>query len=180
MNDQNRITELLQPYLNEGQFYVVDVQVAGGQSAGRTKVSVLLDSDVGITIEECASISRQLGIALDEADMFGGAAFTLEVSSPGVDQPLRFKRQYVRNIGRQLKVTLLSGVELTGRLESVTDEAAVVDVVPVKKIKKKKKTVSAEGVAAQDAPTDETPELVGPTPIRFADIKHANVEISFK
>ncbi|MBC8153785.1 MAG: ribosome maturation factor RimP [Bacteroidetes bacterium] len=179
MSDQNRITELLQPYLNEGQFYVVDVQVVGnpgdGQSTGRMKVSILLDSDVGITIEECASISRRLGATLDEADIFGGAAFTLEVSSPGVDQPLRFRRQYVRNVGRQLAVTLLSGVALTGRLESVADEAIVLDVVPVKKTKKKKSIPAQE-----DAPVDEASEPVGSTPILFADIKHANVEISFK
>lgn len=173
MNDQIRITELLQPYLNDGQFYVVDVQVAG-QPGGRIKVSILLDSDTGITIEECASISRRLGVVLDESDLFGGAAFILEVSSPGIDQPLRFARQYVRNVGRQLAVTLTTGTVLTGKLESVADEAIVLDILPGKKAKKKKKGVPS---AATD---DELPEPVGPTPIVFADIKHASVEISFK
>lgn len=173
MNDQTRITELLEPYLNDGQFYVVDVQLVGspgdGQSGGRMKVVILLDSDAGITIEECVSISRRLGIALEEAELFGGAAFTLEVSSPGVDQPLRFPRRYVRNIGRQLAVTLNSGLVLTGKLESVADEAIVLDIAPVKKSNKKKKEMPADA-----------PEPVGPTPIPFADIRHANVELSFK
>ena len=179
MNDQTRITELLQPYLNDGQFYVVDVQVAGShgdaQRGGRIKVSILLDSDTGITIEECASISRRLGATLDEADLFGGAAFTLEVSSPGIDQPLRFARQYVRNIGRQLAVTLATGVVLKGKLESVDADTIVLDILPVKKPKKKKKDVPVSDIVV-----DEVPEPVGPTPIPLADIKYANVEISFK
>lgn len=178
MNDQARITELLQPYLNDGQFYVVDVQVVGspgeGQTGGRMRVSVLLDSDAGITIEECASISRRLGVTLDETDIFGGAAFTLEVSSPGIDQPLGFPRRYVRNVGRQLAVTLTNGTVLVGKLESVADESIVLDIEPVKKSKTKKKGVLAAGDSV------EAPGPVGPTPIAFADIRQANVEISFK
>ncbi len=177
MNEQARLTELIQPYLNDGQFYVVAIQVAGQpgdeQRGGRMKVSILLDSDVGITIEECASISRRLGAALDEAELFGGAAFTLEVSSPGIDQPLRFPRQYVRNVGRQLSVTLATGAVLTGKLETVTDDGIVLDIEPVKKPKKKKKVTPEQDI-------DDVSELAGPTPIPFADIKHANVEISFK
>lgn len=167
MNDNTRITELLQPYLNDGHLYVVDVQVIG-QPGGRIKVAILLDSDTGITIEECASISRRLGAVLDETDLFSGAAFTLEVSSPGVEQPLRFPRQYVRNVGRQLAVTVKSGGVLTGKLDSVADDHIVLDVIPAKKPKQKK-----------DA-ADETPEPAGPTPVPFADIQQANVEISFK
>lgn len=168
MNDQTRITELLQPYLNGDQFYVVDIQVAGRQG-GHIKVSILLDSDAGITIAECASISRQLGAQLDEADLFNGAPFTLEVSSPGVDQPLRFSRQYVRNVGRQVAVTLKTGVVLKGRLESVADEQITLDIAPEKKPKKKKGDVG-----------DVTPELTGLTPLRFDDIQQSHVEISFK
>ena len=174
MNDTTRITELLQPYLNDGHLYVVDTQVVG-QPGGRMKVAILLDSDTGITIEECAVISRRLGIVLDETDLFGGAAFTLEVSSPGVDQPLRFPRQYVRNVGRQLAVTLKSGAVLKGKLDSVADDHIVLDIVPAKKPTKKKKGVLPPGDVA-----DETPEPAGPTPVRFSDIQQATVEISFK
>src|SRR5919199_1422138 len=99
MDDKARIIELLQPYLNDGEFYIVDVQVVGRQ-AGRLKVTILLDSDTGITIDQCADISRRLGVEMDEGNFFGESAFTLEVSSPGVDFPLTFPRQFIRNIGR--------------------------------------------------------------------------------
>lgn len=169
MDDKTKLTELLQPYLSDGRLYIVDLQVAGRQG-GRLKVTVLLDSDTGITIDECADISRQLGNQMDELNFFGEAPFTLEVSSPGVDFPLTFPRQYVRNVGRQLIVTLADGNVRKGRLESVADDHIVLAIEPEKKLKSKKKK---EADPTVDAPT-------GPTPLAFDQIRKANVEISFK
>ncbi|GAB4040898.1 ribosome maturation factor RimP [Spirosoma gilvum] len=170
MDDKAKVTELLQPYLNNEQFYIVDCQVAGRQG-GRIKVTVLLDSDEGITIDECAEISRKLGIQMDEMNFFGDSPFTLEVSSPGVDYPLKSMRQYVRNIGRQLAVTLTDGKTQKGKLVSVADEHIVLDIEPEKKSKSKKK---------KEADLLVEPAPVGPTPIPFEQIKKANVEVSFK
>lgn len=169
MDDKAQITEWLQPYLNNGQLYIVDIQVVGRQG-GRIKVTVLIDSDTGITIDECALISRRLGGQLDELNFFGEFSFTLEVSSPGVDFPLTFRRQYVRNIGRQLTVTLVDGIIRKGRLESVTDDHIVLDIEAEKRSKTKKKK---EVLLTAEVP-------VGPTPIPFAQIKKAAVDISFK
>lgn len=169
MDDKTRITEWLQPYLNDGQLYIVDIQVVGRQG-GRIKVTILLDSDTGITIEECASISRRLGGQMDEQNFFGESPFVLEISSPGVDFPLTFTRQYVRNIGRQLTVTLTDGMLRKGRLESVADDHIVLDIELEKMSKTKKKK---EALTAAEAPT-------GPTPIPFEQIKKANVDVSFK
>jgi ribosome maturation factor RimP len=169
MDDKAQITGWLQPYLNNGQLYIVDVQVVGRQG-GRIKVTILLDSDTGITIEECASISRRLGGQMDEMNFFGESPFTLEISSPGVDFPLTFTRQYVRNVGRQLTVTLLDGGIRKGRLESVSDDHIVLNIEAEKVSKTKKK--KADPTSAE--------VLTGPTPIPFAQIKKANVDISFK
>ena len=172
MDANQKLTELLQPYLNDESgnpaIYIVDIQVAGKQG-GRLKVTILLDSDAGITIDECARISRQVGNQLDEIDIFDGRAFTLEVSSPGIDFPLQFPRQYRKNIGRLLQVTLADGTIRNGKLTEVAEDHIVLDIAPAQKSKSKKK------VGADDAPTPE-----GLTPISFEDIKKANVEISFK
>ncbi len=168
MDDKARITEWLQPYLNNDQLYIVDVQVVGRQG-GRIKVTILLDSDTGITIEECASISRRLGGQMDESNFFGEAPFILEVSSPGVDFPLTFRRQYIRNISRQLTVTFLDDTVQTGRLESVAEDQIVLDIIPPKMSKSKQKK---EGLLIANVPA-------GPTPILFGQIKQANVAISF-
>lgn len=170
MDEKAKLTELLQPYLNNGQFYVVDSQIAGRQG-GRLKVTILLDSDTGITIDECAAISRGLGGQLDELNFFGDLPFTLEVSSPGVDYPLTFPRQFVRNLGRQLTVTLVDGKTRTGKLVTVSDNQIVLDIEPEKKSKSKKKKEA-------DLSTEAPP--VGPTPIGFEQIKKATVDVSFK
>jgi ribosome maturation factor RimP len=177
MNDVAKITELLQPYLNNEQFYIVDLQVAGRQG-GKLKVTVLLDSDEGITIDECASISRRLGNQLDEMNFFGDAPFTLEVSSPGIDFPLTRPRQFRRNIGRTLLLTLTSGKQVKGKLDSVTDEQIVLDVEPVKLSKTKKKAAGLQAAGLASAESSDQAE--GLTPFGFDAIKQATVEISFK
>ncbi|WP_420150652.1 ribosome maturation factor RimP [Spirosoma sp.] len=170
MDDKARITELLKPYLNDDLFYVVDIQV-NGRRGGHIKVTILIDSDAGITIDECADISRKLGSQMDELNFFGEAPFTLEVSSPGVDYPLTFPRQYIRNVGRVLTVNLVDGSARKGKLESVSDDHIVLNVEPEKKTKSKKK---------KEANLMTEVEAVGPTPIPFSQIKKANVEVSFK
>lgn len=170
MDDKAQVTELLQAYLNDGQFYIVDIQVAG-RRGGRIKVTVLLDSDEGIMIEQCAYISRKLGEQMDELNFFGEAPFTLEVSSPGVDYPLTMPRQFTRNIGRTVIVTLTDESLRKGTLESVADDHIVVDIEAEKKPKGKKKKEA-------DLITEVQP--VGPTPIPFEQIKKAHVEVSFK
>ncbi len=168
MDDKARITELIQPFLNDDEIYIVDIQVAGRQG-GQLKVTVLLDADAGIRIDQCASISRQLGSLMDEQNFFGeDVPFVLEVSSPGIDFPLQTARQYRRNVGRQLAVTLTDERVLRGRLDSVTDNAIVLDVEPPRKTSKKKKETPAE------------PDPSGLAPIAFETIKQAVVEIVFK
>jgi ribosome maturation factor RimP len=108
---------------------------------------------------------------MDEMNFFGESAFTLEVSSPGVDYPLTFPRQFVRNVGRKLIVALNDGGIRKGKLESVADDHIVLDVEPEPKSKSKKKK---EAEASAEVP------VVGPTSIYFEQIKKANVEISFK
>ncbi len=170
MDDKAKITELLQPYLNNDHLYIVDVQVVGRQG-GRLKVTILLDSDAGITIADCTDVSRKLGAQMDEMNFFGESAFTLEISSPGVDHPLTFPRQFVRNVGRELIVTLIDGNTRKGHLESVAGDHIVLDIEPEKQSKSKKKKEA-------DLSSDVSP--VGPTPISFEQIKKAHVEISFK
>ncbi len=168
MDDKTRITELLQPYLNNDQLYIVDVQSVGRQG-GRIKVTILLDSDAGITIDECADISRRLGGQMDEMNFFGESPFTLEVSSPGIDHPLGFPRQYRRNIGRQLLVVLVDGTTELGTLEDADDIQILLDIVPVKRSKTKQKKDTEAGIVVRS----------GPTTFPYDQIKKATVEITF-
>lgn len=105
---------------NERQF-IVDVKLSSRK--GPKKLLVIVDGDEGVSIDDCAAISRRLSKALDDAGMLEDQ-YLLEVSTPGVDQPLTLERQYHKHIGRQLKVTS-SGVNYEGLLESLNSEGIV-------------------------------------------------------
>ncbi len=133
MASKEQIESLLLPYLEEGKYFIVDIQIKASRTT--QKIMLLLDSDEGITIQECADISRSLDQDL-EADESLEMAYTLEVSSPGLDQPLRLPRQYQKNVGRDLKVTLTTGQILTGSLAEVKDGSIVLQLpTPRKKPK---------------------------------------------
>jgi ribosome maturation factor RimP len=162
MADEAQLTELLQPLLNDGQFYVVDTRIAG-RRGGQLKVTILLDTDAGITIEECANISRQLGDQLETDNVFGDAPFILEVSSPGVDQPLTQRRQYLKNVGRTLTATRTDGQQIRGVLEAVGEADVTLNVIPEKKNPKKK---------ASEAP-------VGAVTLPLSEVVEARIEVVF-
>ena len=87
---------------NESQF-IVDVVLSSRQ--GPRKVLILLDGDHGVSIDDCADLSREMAKALDENDWITDN-YTLEVSTAGLDHPLKLVRQYRKNIGRRVKVKL--------------------------------------------------------------------------
>lgn len=164
MDVKAKIEELLPLYLNEDQFFIVDIQVT--PSRNRAKITILLDSDTGITIDECADISRRLGNQLEELEVFDGGAFTLEVSSPGIDQPLTLLRQYRKNIGRDVAILQEDGQIRKGKLEDATDQKITILETPAKKAKKQ-----------QEAGDSERSGLIE---IPLSDIKKATVQVSFK
>ena len=157
--NKEQIIELLQPYLEDDRIFIVEVKTTEGKT--RQNITILLDTDEGIKIEECASVSRRFAHFVETNELVA-EAYNLEVSSPGIDQPLTLKRQYVKNIGRNLKVNLTGGSEKVGTLENVTD-AGIVLKEEVKKTKSKKIV-----------------EPVADTLIPFETIQQAKVQISFK
>jgi len=103
--------------------FIVDVVVSARK--GPKKVLVLLDGDNGITIDDCANLSRDLSKALDEQDWMNDS-YTLEVSTPGLDQPLALERQFKKNIGRLLKVKRVGDGVLEGRLAEVFEKDKII------------------------------------------------------
>ncbi|MEJ7664239.1 MAG: ribosome maturation factor [Hymenobacter sp.] len=105
------------------------------------KVTVTLDGPQGLGIEECASMSRRLARRIDEH--YGeDAAYSLEVTSPGADQPLTDPRQYPRHIGRSLALKLAGRHrENRRRCSAATPEG--VEIEEVVKVKTKKTTLPA-------------------------------------
>ncbi|WP_133990799.1 ribosome maturation factor RimP [Dinghuibacter silviterrae] len=89
-------------------------------------VKVFLDGDSGISIRQCADYNRALYKLLEASALFPDGDYSLEVSSPGLDEPLKQERQYVKNIGRDVEVVTQDGAKIEGKLEKADAEGLVV------------------------------------------------------
>ena len=83
---------------------------------------IYLDAEGGLGIEKCIKINRALYKIMEEMGMYPDGDFSLEVSSPGLDEPLKLLRQYIKNIGREVEVITNDEVKKEGRLTAVTEE----------------------------------------------------------
>ncbi|WP_374166301.1 ribosome assembly cofactor RimP [Arcticibacter sp. MXS-1] len=154
MNIEKRVSELVgQKISDRPDLFLVDVKMHPNG-----KLIILVDGDNGIGISDCVAISRHVGFHLEEEDAIEHA-YNLEVSSPGIDTPLKQVRQYQKNIGRSVAVKLNDGSKREGKLVEVTEHGIKLE----EKIKEKGK--KAEIVESL---------------IPFADITETKVLISFK
>ena len=107
----------------------LDVEAVELTPAGKRRVlRVAVDGDDGVTLDDVADATREVSRVLDASDVMGEQAYTLEVTSRGVDRPLTLPRHWRRNIDRLVKVTLRDGTTVTGRITAATDETATLDV----------------------------------------------------
>ena len=88
---------------------------------------VYIDSDSGITIDQCSRFNKALYKKIEEKGLYPEGDFSLEVSSPGIDEPLKNIRQYKKNIGRPVEVTLNDENKKLGTLKEVSDEAITIE-----------------------------------------------------
>lgn len=99
-------------------------------------VKVFLDGDNGISIEKCVAWNRTLYKKIDEAGLFPNGDFSLEVSSPGLDEPLKLYRQYLKNTGRPVEVLLADGRKVEGKLLHVQENGITLEETKGKNKKK--------------------------------------------
>jgi ribosome maturation factor RimP len=119
-----RIEHLLAELLEQHpSFFAVQVKLKPTNN-----VKVYVDGDHGITIEDCIRLNRKLYAAIEATGMFPEGDFSLEVSSPGVGEPLLLQRQYAKNVGRLLAVKTVDGAELTGILKAADADGIQLEV----------------------------------------------------
>jgi ribosome maturation factor RimP len=105
-------------------------------------ISVYVDGDQGVTIDKCVKLNRALYKQIVEEGVCPDGEFALEVSSPGVDEPLVLERQYTKNLGRVVEVTDLEGKLIEGKLLSATAEG--IEIEEEKGKGKKKEVIKHE------------------------------------
>ena len=120
-------------------------------------IKIFMDGDAGFPIEKCVKFNRQLYNVIEEKAWYPEGAFSLEVSSPGIDEPLQLLRQYQKNIGRLVAVVFVDGNEKNGTLLAVTPADILLE------------TIEGKGKKAV------TQQLVIP----FSNIKTTTVQIKF-
>jgi ribosome maturation factor RimP len=123
---------ILQPLLTEEPgYFLVDIRIKPTNN-----IKVFIDGDQGISIEKCVKYNRALYRKLEEMAMFPDGDFSLEVSSPGLDEPLKSLRQYKKNVGRQVELVMQDGSKTEGRLLEVTEDGVIVEETKGKNKKK--------------------------------------------
>lgn len=121
------VEEMVQPYLDEHGFELVDVEYV--KEGSNWFLRVFVDKEGGIDIDDCGLVSEYLSQKLDENDPIPTAYF-LEVSSPGAERPLKKKEDVAKSVGKDVFVTVYEAVdgmkEFEGRLESFENEELVI------------------------------------------------------
>ena len=117
--------------VNDPAYFLVEIRIKPTNN-----VKLFLDGDQGVTIEKCISWNRALYKKIEEENLFPNGDFSLEVSSPGVDEPLKLFRQYKKNIGRSVEVILKDGIKVAGKLLEVSEQAITVEETKGKNKKK--------------------------------------------
>jgi ribosome maturation factor RimP len=129
----SKVRGWVEEYVGDGPLFLVDLQITKGLK--RSQISILVDTEEGVTIEACALLSRKLGNFIEEQEWIE-EAYNLEVSSPGLDFPLTHGWQFKKNIGRKVKVWMKEGENIEGELVGYSDEA--VEILTEKMLKHRK------------------------------------------
>jgi len=108
----------------EPEYFMVQVKIKPTNN-----IKVFIDGDNGITIEKCVRFNRRLYKLIEDLAIFPEGDFSLELSSPGVDEPLKMKRQYAKNIGRFVEVAFNDGGCKEGKLLDIADEDIILEEI---------------------------------------------------
>ena len=132
---KQHITDLAESFLKGSENYLIDVKVSASN-----KISVLIENDQHVAIQDCINLSRHIEHSLDREQ----EDFELEVSSPGIDQPFRHERQYRKYSGQTVEIKLRNGIKHKGTLSLSSGDS--ISLLPTKSTSSKKTNTPAEPV----------------------------------
>ncbi|HBZ67726.1 MAG TPA: ribosome assembly cofactor RimP [Bacteroidales bacterium] len=151
--DKNQIIELADQFLEGTKLFITEVRIKPVN-----RIVVMIDGDEGVRIDDCVALSRFIESKFDrEAD-----DFELTVTSAGIGEPLKFNRQYIKNIGRTIQVELTDDQVIEGQLITADEETITIERMVKEKINHK-------NIKKTDVKT-----------IRYNEIRKAVVMVSFK
>jgi ribosome maturation factor RimP len=155
MITKDQIEKIITSKIETEGLFLVDITISSANH-----ISVFIDGDKGVTIDQCAELSRFIEQSLnrDEED------FELDVSSAGLDLPLKVQKQYIKNIGRLVDIVLIKGNKISGVLKNANNTGVDIEV---------EKSVLIEGKKRK--------QLVTVTEsYSYTDIKSTKIVVSFR
>jgi ribosome maturation factor RimP len=169
--EAQRLRALLEPTVQAHRLYLEDVaiSIAGSNRVVHVVVDLPQEETGGVSLDVIAEISKELSDVLDNDPQDDNRPYDLEVSSPGVGRPLTEQRHWHRAHGRLVKVKVIQGEDVTGRIMSVDDDG--VTLVPELTVKKGMKPKQGEPVKI---PFDRIRQ--GKVEIEFSHLEEAGLE----
>ena len=149
------IQSLIAPRIDEAGLFIVEITVSSSNH-----ISIFIDGNSGVNIDQCITVSRFIeeNLSRDDED------YELDVSSAGLDLPLKVTKQYIKNIGRSVDVVYKNGQKLTGKLVDANDDNFTLEV---------EKNIVVEGKKRKQLITEVES-------IKYSDIKSTKIVVSFR
>ena len=142
MGKKEEISAAITPTLSDLGFYLEDITIT---SAGRrSMLTVIVDGDTHLSLDQVTVATKAISEIVENIQSLGQAPFTLEVTSPGLDRPLTKPRHWRKNIDRLVKIVLLDGKEIKGRVKDATEISATIDEQVIKFSDIKRATLEIE------------------------------------
>ena len=119
------ISAAIRPIIEATGNYLEELTIT---SAGKVKIlTVIVDSDSHLNLDQITAVTKEISEVIETLEELGDTAFTLEVTSPGIDRPLTKPRHWRKNLDRLVKITMTSGQDIQGRIGEVTETVVLVD-----------------------------------------------------
>ena len=118
------ISAAIRPIIEASGNYLEELTIT---SAGKVKIlTVIVDSDAHLNLDQITAVTKEISEVIEALESLGESAFTLEVTSPGIDRPLTKPRHWRKNFDRLVKITMSSGQEFEGRIGEATETTVLV------------------------------------------------------
>ena len=119
------ISAAIRPIIEATGNYLEELTIT---TAGKVKIlTVIVDSDAHLNLDQVTAVTKEISQVIEELPALGETAFTLEVTSPGLDRPLTKPRHWRKNLDRLVKITMTSGKVIEGRIGAATETSVLVD-----------------------------------------------------
>ena len=118
------ISAAIRPIIEASGNYLEELTIT---SAGKVKIlTVIVDSDSHLNLDQITAVTKEISEIVEGLAELGENAFTLEVTSPGIDRPLTKPRHWRKNFDRLVKITMTSGKDIEGRIGEATEATVLV------------------------------------------------------